>query len=108
MNMRKAVAAAFGTALLAAGTSAGVAHALLDSNTTGTVTNTQTATGGTNTATVDPTITVTAGNTATTSIISHSPTRGANQRNRFQAKNGNANANNKAGNKTGSQRFHIS
>jgi hypothetical protein len=107
MNTRKAVAAAFGAALLAAGTS-GVAHALLDTNTTGTVTNTQTATGGTNTATVDPTITVTAGNTATSSIISHSPTRGLNQRNKASAKNGNNNANNKAGNKTGSQRFHIS
>src|SRR5213082_2640775 len=104
MNPRKAVAAAFGAALLTAGTGAGVAHALLDGNTT----NDQSATGGSPSATVDPTITVTAGNTATSSIISHSPNRGLNQRNRFTAKNGNANANNRAGNRTGSQRFHIS
>jgi hypothetical protein len=107
MNMRKVIGAAFGAALLTAGTGAGVAHALIDGNTTGTVTNPQTATGGTNTATVDPTVTVTAGNTATNSIITHSGTRGLNQRNQFSAKNGNNNANNRAGNKSGSQRFHI-
>ena len=109
MNSRRAIAAAFGAAMLAAGTSATTAHALVDGNTTGDVSNTQTASGSDDmSATVDPTITVTAGNTAATSIIVHSPTNGAKMRNRFTAANGNGNANNRAGNRSGSQRFHIS
>src|SRR5437764_624777 len=104
MTMRRTVVAAFGATLLAAGTSAGVGYAAGVGN----LTNHQTATGGANTAVVGGTVTVTAGNTATSSIISHSPTKGLNQRNKASAKNGNNNANNKAGNKTGSQRFHIS
>jgi hypothetical protein len=108
MNKRRAIAAAFGTVLMAAGTSAGTAHALLDTNTTGSVANTQTASGGSDgRAAVDPTITVTAGNVANTSIIAHSPTNGAKMRNKFTAANGNANGNNRAGNRSGSQRFHI-
>src|SRR5204862_6152309 len=49
MNMRKAVAAAFGAALLGAGTSAvvgGAAHGQLDANKTGTATSSQVGTGG--------------------------------------------------------------
>jgi hypothetical protein len=102
MNMRRTVAAAFGAALLATGTSAGVAYAAI-----GNVTNHQTATGGANTANVGGTVTVTIGNSAVTSVISTSPTRGGNQRSRFAAKNGNANANNRATNRTGNQRFNI-
>jgi hypothetical protein len=103
MTMRRTVVAAFGATLLAAGTSAGVGYAAGVGN----LTNHQTATGGANTAVVSGTVTVTAANSATTSIITHSPTGGANLRNRFTAKNGNNNANNHAGNKTGSQRFTI-
>ena len=109
MNSRRAIAAAFGVAILAAGTSATTAHALVDGNTTGDVSNTQTGSGPDDMhSTAGGTITITAGNTATTSIIVHSPTNGAKMQNRFTAANGNGNANNRAGNRSGSQRFHIS
>lgn len=103
MKMRRTVVAAFGAALLAAGTGAGVGYA----SGVGNLTNTQTATGGTNAAGIGGTVAVTAANSATTSIIAHSPVTGINQRNRFAAKNGSSNANNKARNRTGNQRFTI-
>jgi hypothetical protein len=102
MNMRRSIVAAFGATLLAAGTSAGVAHAAI-----GNIQNHQTATGGAGTAVVGGTITVTAANSAVSSTIAHSPTRGANVRTRVAAKNGNQNANNKVRNATGNQRFTI-
>lgn len=54
MNMRKAVAAAFGAALLGAGTSAvvgGPAHGVLSSNSTGKAVNKNSANGATSSAT---------------------------------------------------------
>src|SRR5436305_2113931 len=54
MNYRKAVAAAFGAALLGAGTSAvvgGPAHAVLSSNSTGTAKNVNKGSGGLSSAT---------------------------------------------------------
>jgi hypothetical protein len=101
-KMRRTVVAAFGATLLAAGTGVGVAHAA-----SGNLTNNQTATGGTSTAVVSGTFTVTIGNSATTSVIDHSPARGGALRNKFATKNGSNNANNRATNRTGSQRFTI-
>src|SRR5438270_5273362 len=103
MTTLRTMVSDFDATLLATGTSPGVGYAAGVGN----LTNHQTATGGANTAVVGGTVVVTAANSATTSIITHSPTGGANLRNRFTAKNANNNANNHAGNKTGSQRFTI-
>jgi hypothetical protein len=106
MNMRKAVVASFGAALLTVGTGAG-AHALLDLNNTGQVSNNQTATGGDSTATNDSSATVNASVNATNSVISHSGAKGVKQTANNKVKSGNTNATNHAGNHTGGQKFLI-
>jgi hypothetical protein len=106
MNMRKAVVAAFGASLLTVGTGAG-AHALLDLNSTGQVTNDQTANGGTSTATNDSSATVNASVNATNSIITHSGAKSIKQTANNKVKSGPANATNHATNKTGPQKFLI-
>ena len=90
MKVYKAMAAALGAALLTAAAVGGVAHAEFDGNTTGTATNTEAATAGSNHATVDATINTSSG-----------------MKNHFSAKNGNANANIATSNHTGTQRFKI-
>jgi len=90
MKKRKAAAAVVGATLLAAGVRTGVAHAQLDGNTTGVVTSASTASGGTSTAHVDATINTSSG-----------------MKNKFTAKNGNANASNASRNHPGGQVFHI-
>jgi hypothetical protein len=90
MKMHKAVAAALGAAVLAAGAAGGVAHAEFDGDTTGTVAHAATATAGANHAKVDATINASSG-----------------MKNHFVAKNGNENSSNVASNHTGTQRFKI-
>jgi hypothetical protein len=107
MNMRKAVVASFGAALLTVGTGAG-AHALLDLNNTGQVSNNQTATGGDSTASNNSDATVNASVNATNSVISHSGAKGSiKQTANNNVKSGPANATNHATNKTGHQSFLI-
>jgi hypothetical protein len=106
MNMRKAVVAAFGASLLTVGTGAG-AHALLDLNSTGQVTNDQTATGGRSTATNNSDATVNASVNATNSVITRSGAKGVKQTANNNVKSGPANATNHSTNKTGRQSFVI-
>jgi hypothetical protein len=106
MNMRKAVVASFGAALLTVGTGAG-AHALLDLNNTGQVSNNQTATGGDSTASNNSDATVNASVNATNSVITRSGAKGVKQTANNNVKSGPANATNHSTNKTGRQSFVI-
>ena len=113
MNMRKAVAAAFGAALLGAGTSAvvhgGAAHGqLLDKNKTGSATSSQTAKGGEARASVSE------GNGTIDAVVSASKVVGAHQgvgqisqNVHHKAKGGKANGTNHGGAKSGNQKFRI-
>ena len=112
MNMRKAVAAAFGAALLGAGTSAvvvgGPAHGQLDKNKTGSATSSQTAKGGSAEASVSD------ANGTIDAVVSASKVAGAHQgvgqisqNVHHKAKGGKANGTNHGSAKSGSQKFHI-
>ena len=113
MNTRKAVAAAFGTALLAAGTGAVTqlhsAHGVvLSSNSTGNATNKNLATGGTTSALCDEcSPTLDAPFTATNVAGSHSGRNHNHQKNHFKTTSGNANGSTHGSAKSGSQKFHI-
>jgi len=112
MNMRKAVAAAFGAALLGAGTAAvhgGAAHGqLLDKNKSGSATSSQTAKGGLASASVSE------ANGTIDAVVSASKVAGAHQgvgqisqNVHHKAKGGKANGTNHGSAKSGSQKFHI-
>ena len=77
MNKSKALVAAFGAAVLAAGTGT-MAFGIADLNTTGSATNSPTVTGGTNTATIaGNTVSISAGITASgASIVDRSGSSG--------------------------------
>ena len=112
MNMRKAVAAAFGAALLGAGTSAvvggGPAHGQLDHNKSGTATSSQTATGGTSTAEADfSTGTIDASANLTSAAGAHQGRGRLSQDVHNKVHSGNVNAHNHGSAKSGRQTFHI-
>ncbi len=106
MNMRKAVAAAFGAALLGAGTSAvvgGSAHGV-----TGGATSSQKATGGTTTADLDGSSgTIVASATITRATGGHQGHGRLSQGVHNKAHAGNVNASNHGSAKSGNQKFHI-
>jgi len=111
MNMRKAVAAAFGAALLGAGTSAvvgGAAHGQLDTNKTGTATSSQVGTGGFTGAEADGSSgTVVASATLTSAVGAHQGHGRMSQDVHNKAHSGHANGSNHGSAKSGSQKFHI-
>jgi len=109
MNMRKAVAAAFGTALLAAGTGVAThsAHALLSTNSTGKAVNKNAATGGDATASVSGSASVDASQTLTSAAGAHQHTKGIRQNVHHKATGGSANGTNHGSAKSGSQSFRI-
>jgi len=111
MNMRKAVAAAFGAALLGAGTGAvvgGPAHGLLSTNSTGNAKNNNSATGGDSSATcTDCSASIDAPTTATGVAGVHQGSGRVHQKVRNQAHSGNANGSNHGSAKSGSQSFRI-
>jgi len=106
MNMRKAAAAAVGAALLAAGTGA-TAHGILDKNTTGSAKNSPTATGGDASASNNTSATVNASVNAKSSVVTHSGNKGIRNSNKNSNRAGNASAQNRGSNRSGSQTFHI-
>ena len=111
MNTRKALAAAFGAALLGAGTGVvvgGPAHGLLSSNSTGTAKNTNSATGGSTSATcTDCSASIDAPTTATKVAGVHQGGGRVHQKVRNNAHSGHANASNQGGAKSGGQTFRI-
>jgi len=112
MNMRKAVAAAFGAALLGAGTSAvvggGAAHGQLDTNKTGTATSSQTATGGFTGADTDgSSAEIDASATLTSAVGAHQGHGRMSQDVHNKVHSGHANGSNHGSAKSGSQKFHI-
>ncbi len=111
MNMRKAVAAAFGAALLGAGTGAvvgGTAHGQLDLNKTGTATSSQTATGGFTGADLDgSSAEIDASATLTSAVGAHQGHGRMSQDVHNKAHSGHANGSNHGSAKSGSQKFHI-
>jgi len=112
MNMRKAVAAAFGAALLGAGTSAvigGPAHGqLLDKNVTGKATSSQKATGGDSTADLDGSSGIVDASTTLKSAAGAHQGRGRlSQDVHNKAHSGNTNGSTHGSAKSGSQKFHI-
>ena len=111
MNMRKAVAAAFGAALLGAGTGAvvgGPAHGLLSSNSTGTAKNNNSANGGTSSATcTDCSASIDAVANATNVVGIHQGGGRVHQKVRNNAKSGHANASNHGSARSGGQSFRI-
>ena len=111
MNMRKAVAAAFGAALLGAGTSAvvgGAAHGQLDLNKTGTATSSQKSNAGNSSAETDfSTATIDASATLKSAAGAHQGHGHMSQDVHNKAHSGNTNASNHGSAKSGSQKFHI-
>ena len=112
MNMRKAVAAAFGAALLGAGTSAvvggGAAHGQLDKNKSGTATSSQIATGGDTLAELDGSSgTITASATLKSAAGAHQGHGRMSQDVHNKVHAGNTNASNHGSAKSGRQTFHI-
>jgi len=109
MNMRKAVAAAFGAALLGAGTGvvSGAAHGLLSTNSTGNAVNKNAATGGDATASVSGSASVNASQTLKSAVGAHQHAKGINQNVHHKATGGSANGTNHGSAKSGSQKFHI-
>jgi len=112
MNMRKAVAAAFGAALLGAGTSAvvvgGPAHGQLDKNKTGTATSSQTGTGGDSTADADGSSgTIDASATLTSAVAAHQSHGHISQDVHNKVHAGSTNGSTHGSARSGSQRFHI-
>ena len=106
MNLKKAVAAAFGAALLSASTGA-AGHALLDKNKAGSATQNPKAKGGTAKATANPTAKVTTKSTAKTAIVSGGGNKGVSQSVSTKNKGGKAQAHNKGGAKGGGVNFKI-
>ena len=112
MNMRKAAAAAFGAALLGAGTGAvltsGPAHGVLSSNSTGKATNKNSASGGPAEATcLDCSVSIDAPFTATAVAGIHHNGGRISQHQHNKTKGGNASASTKGSAKSGSQRFRV-
>ena len=111
MNYRKAVAAAFGAALLGAGTSAvvgGPAHAVLSSNSTGTAKNVNSGSGGLSSATCeDCSASVDAVMTQTKVAGTHQGGGHIHQKVRNEAKAGSANGTTHGSARSGSQSFRI-
>jgi len=106
MNMRKAVAAAFGAALLSAGTSAvvgGPAHGV-----TGGATSSQKANGGTTRADTDnSSADIDASASLTSAASAHQGHGRMSQDVHNKAHAGNVNASNHGSAKSGNQKFHI-
>ena len=112
MNMRKAVAAAFGAALLGAGTSAVVgghaAHGQLNNNKTGSATSSQTADAGTSSASCDDcSALVDASTTLTSAVGVHHSNGRIGQKLKNKTHGGNSSAHTKGSAKSGKQKFHI-
>src|SRR5947209_20516385 len=106
MNMRKAVAAAFGASLLAAGTGA-VAYGQLDGNKTGTATSSQKANAGTNKASAHGDATVDATISASGVVGAHQGIGRIKQNAHHTAKTGNSSASTHGSAKSGSQTFRV-
>ena len=103
MDTRKAVAAAFGAALLATGTAAHTAHGV-----TGSTISSQTAKGGEARASVsDADATVDAAVSASKVTSAHQGVGQISQNVHHKAKGGKANGTNHGSAKSGSQKFHI-
>jgi len=111
MNYRKAVAAAFGAALLGAGTSAvvgGPAHAVLSSNSTGTAKNVNKGSGGLSSATcTDCSASIDAVLTASKVAGVHQGGGHIHQKVRNEAHAGSANGSTHGSARSGSQTFRI-
>ena len=99
MNMKKAVAAAFGAALLTASTGA-TSHALFDKNKSGSATNAGKATGGKAKATLKGTTKVSTKASAKSALVS-SGNKGVEQTSSTKNKGGKAAAKVQGGAKTG-------
>jgi len=112
MNTRKAVAAAFGAALLGAGTSAVLgghaAHGQLDKNITGSATSSQHANGGTSSATcLDCSASVDASTTLKNAVGLHHSAGRISQKVGNKTSSSHANGSTHGSAKSGSQKFHI-
>ena len=112
MNTRKAVAAAFGAALLGAGTTAvvhgGAAHGQLNKNKTGSATSSQIANAGTASASCDDcSATIDASTVLKSAVGVHHNNGRIHQHQHNSTKGGNASAHTKGSAKSGSQRFNI-
>ena len=111
MNYRKAVAAAFGAALLGAGTTAvvgGPAHGVLSSNSTGNAKNVNTGSGGLSSATCeDCSASVDTIMTATKTAGTHQGGGHVHQKVRNDTKASDANGSTRGSARSGSQRFRI-
>ena len=111
MNTRKAVAAAFGVALLGAGTSAvvgGAAHGQLNKNKTGTATSSQVGQAGDTIAECSSCNPSLDASTNIKSAVGVRHGRNSNfQDNNFKTKSGNANGSTHGSAKSGKQKFHI-
>ncbi len=106
MNMRKAVAAAFGASLLAAGTGV-AAHGQLDANKTGTATSSQVGTAGKSSASVNADASVDTAQSASKVAGAHQSTGHIKQNVHHKATAGNSNGSTHGSAKSGSQKFHI-
>jgi hypothetical protein len=109
MNKSKALVAAFGAAVLAAGTTT-MAFGIADSNSTGVATNDPTVTGGTNVPVITGnTVSITSGITANTgSIVDRSGSSGKTSvKSNNKAGGNSANASNRGGAKSGGIRIHF-
>src|SRR5438270_8958787 len=106
MNTRKAVAAAFGAALLGAGTSAvvgGAAHGQLNKNKTGNATSSQVGKGGTSSADADGSSgSISASQTLTSAVGAHQHGGGINQKVANKVHSGPANGTTHGSAKSGS------
>ena len=106
MNMKKAVAAAFGAALLTASTGA-AGHAVLDKNKSVSATQAPKATGGAAKASLKGTSKVSSKASAKSAIISGGGSPAITQKGKSSNKGGKAAAHNQGGSRTGSQQFKI-
>ena len=108
MNMRKAAAAAFGAALLSAGTGTVVAHGLLSSNSTGAAHNKNSANAGTSSASCDVCSAQVDATFTASSVVGVHDSGGRNhQKLGNKTKSGHANGSTHGSAKSGSQSFRI-
>jgi len=111
MNIRRKVTAAFGVALLGAGTAAvqgGVAHGQLDHNKTGTATSSQTGTGGDSTASIeDISVSINASATLTSAVGAHQNHGHISQDVHNKTHAGKVNGKTRGSARSGGQTFHI-
>ena len=110
MNMRKAVAAAMGSALLAAGTGvvvSGPAHGVLSNNSTGAAANKNSANGNNNTASASGTASCDCFVNLKNAAGAHQNIKGVSQNLHHKAHTGNSSAATHGSAKSGSQSFRV-